>query len=64
MDELGFGLEQFDAIGQYREKDAGQQINASGLLPDGRKFNGATELSELLANSEREAFAGTAVSEC
>jgi hypothetical protein len=60
MDQLGFGLEQFDAIGRYREQESGAAVDASGVLPGGRKFNGAAELSQILADSERAAFARTA----
>jgi len=60
MDQLGFGLESYDAIGRYREKDKSQVIDSSGELPDGRRFNGAAELSQVLAESERIAFAKTA----
>ena len=38
MDPLGFGLENFDAIGDWRTKDDEFEIDASGELPDGRKF--------------------------
>jgi hypothetical protein len=61
MDQLGFGLEQFDAVGRYREKDGPVAVDASGELPGGRVFNGAVELSEILGNTESEAFARTAV---
>ncbi len=59
MDDLGFGLEQFDAIGRFRERDGGYPVDASGELPGGRKFNGARELSEVLGKTESEAFART-----
>jgi hypothetical protein len=61
MDQLGFGLEQFDAIGRYREKEGSLLIDASGELPGGRVFNGAAELSEILGKTESEAFARTVV---
>ncbi len=60
MDQLGFGLEQFDAIGRFRSPDSGPAVDASGELPGGRTFNGAAELSQVLGRSEREAFARTA----
>ena len=41
MDPLGFALENYDAIGQWRDKDGKFPIDASGRLPDGRKFTGA-----------------------
>jgi hypothetical protein len=55
MDPLGFGLENFDAIGNWREKDGKSPINASGTLPDGRSFNGPAELSKVL-RSDGDAF--------
>ncbi|MFK8115608.1 MAG: DUF1592 domain-containing protein [Rubripirellula sp.] len=61
MDQLGFGMEQFDAIGRYREREGKLKIDASGELPGGRKFNGASELSETLGKSEQTAFAKTFV---
>ena len=38
MDPIGFAFENFDAIGAWREKDAGASIDASGVLPDGRNI--------------------------
>ena len=61
MDQLGFGLDDFDAIGKYRSKDAGKPIDASGSLPDGRAFNGGVELSEMLAETETDNLARTLV---
>jgi hypothetical protein len=56
MDPLGFGLENFDAIGAWREQDGRFPIDASGLLPDGRSFKGPEELKAIL-KSDRDAFA-------
>jgi hypothetical protein len=53
MDPIGFGLENYDAIGGYRTMDAGATIDATGTLPDGRNFNGAIELGGLLASDAR-----------
>ena len=49
MDPIGFGLENFDAVGRWRETDEGQAIDASGELPGGARFEGPRELSELIA---------------
>jgi hypothetical protein len=59
MDQLGFGLEEFDAIGRYRTMEGKQAVDASGVLPGGREFNGAAELSDVLGKTERGAFAHT-----
>jgi mono/diheme cytochrome c family protein len=49
MDELGFALENFDAIGEWREIDAaGSPIDASAKLPDGTTFAGPVELRKVL----------------
>ena len=56
MDPLGFGLENFDAIGEWRDKDGKFDIDASGVLPDGRKFNGPGELRDIIL-SNKAAFA-------
>ena len=52
MDPLGFAFENFDAVGAYRWKEAGQPIDASGELPDGRKFNGPNELKKILKENK------------
>ena len=49
MDPIGFALENFDAIGQWRttEGAANTVIDTSGTLPDGAKFNGPNELRKI-----------------
>lgn len=59
MDQLGFGLEQYDAVGRFRDLEGKSEIDASGELPGGRSFNGAAELTEILRKTESEAFAHT-----
>ena len=48
MDPLGFGLENFDAIGRWRAEIAGQAVDASGEMVSGEKFSGPAELKALL----------------
>jgi hypothetical protein len=48
MDPIGFALENFDAIGQWRERDAGAAIDATGVLPDGSKIDGVESLKQAL----------------
>ncbi|HWP86208.1 MAG TPA: DUF1588 domain-containing protein, partial [Terriglobia bacterium] len=48
MDPLGFALENFDATGKWRWRDANGPIDASGILPDGTRFAGPAELRHLL----------------
>ena len=53
MDPLGFGLENFDAIGAWREKDGPFPVDSSGTLPDGRSFAGPVELKKVLMTKLR-----------
>jgi len=55
LDPIGFGLENFDAIGQWREQDDnGEAIDASGELPDGKRFAGPRELKTIIAERNEE----------
>ena len=56
MDPLGFGLENFDAIGAWRATDGKIAIDSSGSLPDGRKFQGPDGIKSVL-KTDRDAFA-------
>jgi hypothetical protein len=55
MDPLGFSLENFDAIGQWRATEAGKAIDASGVLPDGTKVDGPVALRRALV-AQKEQF--------
>jgi len=55
MDPLGFGLENFDAIGGWRTQDGKSPVDASGDLPDGRSFRTPAELKTLLM-ADRDVF--------
>ena len=56
MDPIGFGLENFDAIGAWREKDGEAMIDAGGELAGGDKFGNASDLSEILAKKRADEF--------
>jgi len=56
MDPIGFGFENFDAIGAWREKDGEFAIDASGQLVTGETFNGPAELKTLLVTRKRDEF--------
>ena len=56
MDPLGFGLENFDAVGAWRTIDGEFPIDATGFLPDGDEFNGPEELRDVLVK-QRQTFA-------
>lgn len=48
IDPLGFGLENYDAIGAWRDVEVGKPIDATGELPDGSQFDGPIELKDIL----------------
>lgn len=56
MDPLGFGLENYDAIGGWRTEDGKFPVDSTGALPDGRSFSGPNELKTIL-KADRDAFA-------
>ncbi|HWA08397.1 MAG TPA: DUF1592 domain-containing protein [Opitutaceae bacterium] len=56
MDPIGFGLENFDAIGAWRDKDGEAAIDPAGKLTSGDTFGGAAELTKLLATKRRAEF--------
>ena len=54
MDPLGFGLENFDAIGRWRDKIGSEPVDASGVMSTGEKFSGPAELKALLLERKDE----------
>jgi hypothetical protein len=56
MDPLGFGLENFDAIGRWRDKENGHPIDPAGTLADGQSFAGPAELLEILTQDPKDRF--------
>jgi hypothetical protein len=56
MDPIGFGLENFDAIGAWRDKDGGAAIDPAGKLASGDTFAGASDLADLLAKNRANDF--------
>ncbi len=51
LDPLGFGLENFDALGVWRDKDGAIPIDSSGTLPSGESFRGPRELKTILRST-------------
>jgi hypothetical protein len=47
-------MENFDALGKWRDRDAGGAIDASGLLPDGTRFEGIPGLKKMLLEHQDE----------
>ncbi|MDQ3441221.1 MAG: DUF1592 domain-containing protein, partial [Planctomycetota bacterium] len=56
LDPIGFGLEHFDPIGAFREKDGEAPVDASSAFVNGPKFTGSIELVELLAKTRKKDF--------
>ena len=54
MDPLGFALENFDAVGAFRQMDAGQSIDVSARMPDGTQFAGLSGLKRILLTQKDE----------
>jgi Protein of unknown function (DUF1588)/Protein of unknown function (DUF1585) len=54
MDPLGFALENYDAIGRWREQEFGIPVDASGQWLDDETFNGPKELKRALAKHQDE----------
>lgn len=52
MDPIGFAFENFDAVGSWRELDGKFPIDSSGVLPDGRRFQGPNDLKQILKTEE------------
>ncbi len=54
MDPIGFGLENFDAIGRWRTDIGGQPVDSSSVMATGEKFSGPVELKQLLLKQKDE----------
>ncbi|HTY93786.1 MAG TPA: DUF1592 domain-containing protein, partial [Steroidobacteraceae bacterium] len=56
LDPLGLALDNFDAVGRWRDRDrmAGTLIDASGVLPDGTHINGVDDLRKALASDPQQ----------
>ena len=55
IDPLGFGMENFDPIGRWRTSVDGVLVDSNGVLPDGRKFSGPEQLTQILME-QKDAF--------
>jgi hypothetical protein len=54
IDPLGYGLENFDAVGRWRVEQGGKPLDATGKLPGGESFNGADELKKIIVGRKGE----------
>ena len=54
MDPIGLAMQNFDAIGRWRDTEGGEPIDASGMLPGGVAFTGPAELKQILLARDRD----------
>lgn len=52
MDPLGFGLENYDGVGAWRNEDGSFKIDPAGVLPNGQSFEGPAELKQILKSRQ------------
>lgn len=62
MDPIGFGFENFDGVGVWREKDGDFKVDAGGKLLSGESFGNAAELKRILVEQKRDEFLKTLAS--
>jgi hypothetical protein len=56
MDPIGLALENFNALGKYRETEQGEPIDTAGELITGEKFSSVEELVKILTTSRKRDF--------
>lgn len=56
MDPMGFALENFNAVGQWRTSEGAYPIDPSGQLPDGTRFLDPVQFKATLVNEQRDAI--------
>jgi len=56
MDPLGLALENFNALGMWRDKERGQPIDTAGKLITGEDFNGVDELKKIITTERRRDY--------
>ena len=59
LDPIGFGLENFDATGAWRDEDDGQPVESAGRLTSGQEFANASELTTILLRDKSDQFVRT-----
>ena len=58
MDPIGFSLENFDAVGRWRDTDEGARIDPSGTLYNGAQVDGVTAICGHMLTSQPDVFTG------
>jgi hypothetical protein len=56
MDPIGFGFENYDGVGKWRDKDGSYAVDAAGKLLSGEDFRDAGELKKILVEQKRQEY--------
>ena len=56
MDNLGYAMENFDAVGNWRTNDGGEPVDVTGRLSSGEEFSGIAELQTFLLQNKKESI--------
>jgi hypothetical protein len=59
MDPIGFGMENYDGVGAWRDIDNGIPVDSAGILPPDIAFNGPSELASIVASSPKLPYCAT-----
>jgi hypothetical protein len=54
MDPIGFGFENFDAVGSWRTRDGNEPVDPGGTLPNGQSFQSPRELVALFKQRDED----------
>ena len=60
IDPLGFALDNFDAIGRWRESTEDEPIDTSGILPDGQRLNSFDDVKLALSQRREQVYLNVA----
>ena len=56
MDNLGYAMDNFDAVGKWRDQEDGKSLDVLGKLSSGEEFNGVLELQNFLTLNKKKAI--------
>ncbi|MFD2255963.1 DUF1592 domain-containing protein [Luteolibacter algae] len=56
MDPIGFGLENYDVVGRWRDQDRGMPLDVTGKLVTGQEFSTAEEMRDIFIRDYKEEF--------
>jgi len=56
MDPIGFGLENYDGVGRWRDQDRGKPIDTADKLVTGQNFNNSVEMRDIIIRDYKKEF--------